>query len=145
MPDYPHRGPTISRIQLEGVGGFIYALTPVLILLFTAPFALLAWVAAGAALAPLIHWRSRTRARSLTNLAGGLAGFLVGLALTLATGNNRFFRLFALTCVAGGLLAAVVLPASSRSCGSHRPRQRQRAARPPWAVAAASSLHACAP
>lgn len=109
MPDYPHRGPNISRIPLEGGGGFIYALTPVLILLFTAPLALLGWVAAGAALAPLIHWRSRTRARSLTNLAGGLSGFLVGLALTLAVGNNHFFRVFALTCVAGGLLAAVVL------------------------------------
>src|SRR5262245_6881008 len=108
MPDFPHRGPNISRITVEGTGGFIYALTPILILLFGAPRLLLAWLCIGAALAPLAYWRHHSPERSLTHLTFGLSGLMFGvLALFVVTTDLRV-RLFALVCVVGGVIGALL-------------------------------------
>ena len=109
MADYPHRGPNMSRIQLEGAGGFIYALTPVLILLFGAPWLLAAFIAAGAAVAPLLYWKHKTRQPSLTHLGGAVLGFVVGIGLALWLGTSSIFRVLVLICVSGGFLAAVAI------------------------------------
>jgi hypothetical protein len=106
--EYPHPGPNASRITLEGAGGFIYALTPVLILLFTAPLALAALLAAGALVAPLVHW-GFSRRSSITSLSGALPGLLLLGALALLLGQHPFFRPAALGCMVAGTLAAVAL------------------------------------
>ena len=99
----------MSRIQLEGAGGFIYALTPVLILLFGAPWLLAAFIAAGAAVAPLLYWKHKTRQPSLTHLGGAVLGFVVGIGLALWLGTSSIFRVLVLICVSGGFLAAVAI------------------------------------
>jgi prepilin signal peptidase PulO-like enzyme (type II secretory pathway) len=109
MPDYPHRGPNISRIPLEGAGGFIYALTPVLILLLGAPLILAAAIAAGAVAAPLVHWQHRSHPRALAQMLGTVALFLLGLILTLQVGSHRTFRMLAVASVAGGIAASVLI------------------------------------
>ena len=109
VAEYPHRGPNISKFTLEGVGGFIYALTPVLILLFTAPWLLFIWVVVGAAVAPLIYWRTHSARLAATHLAGGASGFLVTFALLTLVGDNPLFRLLAGGCVAAGLAMAMWL------------------------------------
>jgi hypothetical protein len=104
--DYPHRGPNLSRIKLEGAGGFIYALTPVLIALFGAPLALFAFLAAGAALAPLIHKRFEARSG---DQAAGVGGFVLVMGLALLLGDNQLFRVVAAAClVLGATLAALL-------------------------------------
>ena len=108
MPDYPHRGPNASRIRLEGAGGFIIALMPVLTLLIGAPLVLVGWVALGAALAPFLYWRNRSPERSLTHLRVGLAGLLFGVLMVLIVGAESRMRLFAVLCVAGGLMGAAI-------------------------------------
>jgi hypothetical protein len=109
MPDYPHRGPNVSRIRLEGAGGFIYALTPVLILLFGAPLVLAGAIAAGAIIAPAIYWRTHGHPQSVTSLAGGASGFVLGMGLAIVLVAHPTFRVVALSCVAGGMLAAGAL------------------------------------
>jgi hypothetical protein len=109
VPDYPHHGPNISRIRLEGAGGFIYALTPVLILLLGAPLLLAAAVAAGAAIAPLIYWRHHSHPRAWTQTLGTISAFLLGLLLTLQVGSHRTFRVLAVACVVGGILASALI------------------------------------
>lgn len=112
----PHPGPNMSRIRLEGAGGFIYALTPVIILILGAPLVLLAFVAAGAILAPLIHLQLRRR-RTVTSLAGAVSSFLVlfglfGLALPL--GQHPAFQIIgaaSIVGVAGGAVVAFLLHA----------------------------------
>jgi hypothetical protein len=107
VAQYPHPGPNISKFTLEGVGGFIYALTPVLILLFTAPWLLFLWIAIGAAVAPLIYWRTHSARRAATHLAGGISGFVATFGLLALVGDNPLFRLLAGACVAGGLAMAM--------------------------------------
>ena len=109
MPDYPHRGPNISRIRLEGAGGFIYALTPVLILLFGAPLLLAGALAAGAAVAPLIYWRHHSHPGAWVQMLGTLSAFLLGIVLTLQVGSNFAFRVLAIGCGFAGILAAGVI------------------------------------
>ena len=108
MPDYPHRGPNISRIRLEGAGGFIYALTPVLILLLGAPLVLAGWLALAAVLAPFAYWRHHSHERSLTHLTVGISGFVFGALALVVVGADVRMRLFALLCVVGGVMGAVV-------------------------------------
>jgi Na+/H+ antiporter NhaD/arsenite permease-like protein len=102
MPDYPHRGPNISRIRLEGAGGFIYALTTVLILLLGAPMLLAGAIAAGAAIAPLIYWRHHSHPRAWAQVIGTVATFLLAMILVLQVGNHRTFTVLAISCVSGG-------------------------------------------
>ena len=109
MPDYPHHGPNISRIRLEGVGGFIYALTPVLILLLGAPLLLAGMVAAGAAIAPLVYWQHQSHPRAWLQTVGTVTAFLLALLLTLQIGSNRTFRTLAVASVSAGLLASMVI------------------------------------
>ena len=109
MPDYPHRGPNLSRIRLEGVGGFIYALTPVLILLLGAPLLLAGAIAAGASVAPLIHWRNQSHLPAWTQTLSTAFTFVLGLLFVLQIGNHRGFRILAVTCVLGGILAAAFI------------------------------------
>lgn len=108
MPDYPHRGPNISRIRLEGTGGFIYALTPVLILLLGAPLLLAGWLGLAAILVPFVYWRNHAHGRSLTHLTIGVSGFVFGGLALLVVGADIRMRLFALLCVAGGVMGAVL-------------------------------------
>jgi ABC-type cobalamin transport system permease subunit len=109
MPDYPHRGPNISRIRLEGAGGFIYALTPVLILLLGAPLLLAAAIAAGAAIAPLVYLRHHSHPRAWAQLLSTVTTFLLGMFLALQVGSHRTFRALAVACVAGGILASALI------------------------------------
>jgi hypothetical protein len=111
--DYPHRGPNISRIRLEGAGGFIYALTPVLIALFVAPGALLAVVAAGALIAPFVHARL-SRHQAPTRLGGAITGFATVMSLAFLLGDQWFFRAFVGFCVVSGFLLAFALHARVR-------------------------------
>ena len=109
MPDYPHRGPNISRIRLEGTGGLIYALTPVLILLLGAPLVLAGAVAAGAAVAPFIYLQHHSHPRAWAQLLATLTTFLLGVFLALQVGTHRTFRVVAVACVAGGILASALI------------------------------------
>ena len=109
MADYPHRGPNLSRIRLEGVGGFIYALTPVLILLFGAPWLLLGWVALAVALVPLMRRWNRAHPRGATQLAIGFSGWLFGLLALLVIGADVRMAAFAAACMLGGVVGALLL------------------------------------
>jgi hypothetical protein len=109
MPDYPHRGPNISRIHLEGAGGFIYALTPVLILLLGAPLLLAGAIAAGAALAPLIYLQHHAHPRPWVQMISTLMTFLLGVCVALQVGSHRTFRVLVVTCVIGGMLASALI------------------------------------
>ena len=79
-------------------------------------------LAAGAAVAPLIHWRTRRPIRNRTAALGSVSGFVFGLALTLLIGDNSTFRVIALVSVAGGLVAAVLI--NRRSLRVHHPSIR---------------------
>jgi hypothetical protein len=109
VPDYPHRGPNLSRIRLEGAGGFIYALTPVLILLLGAPLLLAGAVAVGAAIAPLVYWRHHSHPRAWVQALGTAIAFVLGMLLLLQIADHRSFRLLAVACILGGILAAAFL------------------------------------
>jgi peptidoglycan/LPS O-acetylase OafA/YrhL len=126
MPDYPHRGPNISRIRLEGAGGFIYALTPVLILLLGAPMLLAGLIAAGAAIAPLVYWRHHSHPRPWAQLTGTVVTFLVAVVFVLQVGNHRTFRVLAISCVCGGILASAFI--AWRSGRVHHPSIRDHRA-----------------
>ena len=108
MPDFPHRGPNASRIPVEGVGGFLFALTPLLVLLFGAPWLLVAWLGVGVVLAPFAYWRHHSAGRSLTHFTLGVSGIVFGLLALFVTVADPRMRLFAFLCVAGGLIGAVV-------------------------------------
>jgi hypothetical protein len=109
VAEYPHRGPNISRFSPEGVGGFIYALTPVVILLLVAPRLLAVALAGGLAVAPALYYRAHGYPQNVTSLSGGIAGFVLGIGLALVLGTHPVFRMIVLACVSGGLLAAVYL------------------------------------
>jgi hypothetical protein len=126
MPDYPHRGPNISRIRLEGAGGLIYALTPVLILLLGAPLVLAGAIAAGAAVAPFIYLRHHSHPRAWAQLVSTLATFLLGMFLALQVGSHRTFRAVAVACVVGGILASALI--AWRSGRVHHPSIRDHGA-----------------
>jgi uncharacterized membrane protein YfcA len=112
--NFPHPGPNISRIRLEGAGGFIYALTPLLILLFTAPLLLGGAVFAGALVAVALHWMWR-RHPVRAGLVSAIPSLLGILILAFVLGTHPLFRAFVCACTLGGLAVAVRLHHARRT------------------------------
>ena len=103
---HPHRGILTHRIPVEGAGGLIYVLLPVLILAWVAPWLLLVLAAAGGLTALLLHRRGPC---ALTAQGGVAPGLLAIAALLYLAGAGTFLQPAVALCCGGGLLVACAL------------------------------------
>jgi hypothetical protein len=101
-------------MPLEGVGGLILASLPAVTLLIASPAALVLWVAAGALLAPAIHWGNH-RDQSRSNLGGGIVAFCLALLFAVLPVGLPALRGVLLPWSAACLLAAAAIHWRARS------------------------------